>query len=120
MGGLENQLIAPYLLFMKIKKVPKSGIELMQDRTVLVPVEPGDIMKNIETTFLPRTMEESAVIPVDFKRMKNMKNTHLSGCVRPVKMVKTIAFLKDKGNPYYKDVIITCMFCPRTFKHDDT
>ena len=65
-------------------------------------------------------MAESAVVAVDFKRMKNMKNTHLSGCIRPVKMTKTIAFLKDKGNPYYKDVIITCMFCPHTFKHDDT
>ena len=35
LSGLENSLIAIYLLFMKIKKVPKSGIELMVDRTVL-------------------------------------------------------------------------------------
>ena len=73
--GLENQLIVPYLLFMKIRKVPKSGIELMQDRVVLVPVEPCDIMNTIEKTLLPRSMAESLVVAVDFKRMKDLKNT---------------------------------------------
>ena len=49
---LENQLISTYILFMKIKQVPKSKIELMVDRTVLVPVEPSDVMNNVETTLL--------------------------------------------------------------------
>ena len=49
-----------------------------------------------------------------------MKNTHQSGCVRPVKMVKTLAYLKDCKNPYYKNVVIKCMFCPREFLEDDS
>ena len=84
---------------------------MMLDCTVLVPVEPTDILNNVEKMLLPRTMAESAVISIDFKRMKDMKNTHKSGCVRPVKMIKAIAYLKDIGNPYYKDVIIRCLFC---------
>ena len=46
--GLENQLIAPYLLFMQIQKVPKSGIHMIRDRVVLVSVEPCGIMNTIE------------------------------------------------------------------------
>ena len=108
---LENSLIAIYILFMKIKKVPKSGIELMVDRTVLVPVEPDDVINNVERTLLPRTMEESAVVAVDFKRMKAMKNMQHSGLISPVKMIKAPACLKDIGNPQYQDVIIKCIFC---------
>ena len=48
-----------------------------------------------------------------------MKNTHKTGCVRPIKMIKAIAFLKDKGNPYYKDVILRCLFCQRKFEDTD-
>ena len=50
--GLENSLNAKYLLFMKIKKVPKSGIEIKIVITVLVPVEASDIMNNIMLTLL--------------------------------------------------------------------
>ena len=51
--------------------------------------------------------------------MQSMKNTHQSGFVRPVKMIKAIAFLKDCGNPYYTDVILRCTFCNKQFKDDD-
>jgi hypothetical protein len=118
--GLENSLIAKYLLFLKISKVPKSGIELMVDRTVLVPVEPDDIMESIETTLLPRTMAESAVVAVDFKRRKEWKNVHQSGCIRPVKLIKALAFLKENSNPHYQDVILRCVFCDRQFEDADT
>ena len=117
---LENTLIARYIPFLKIQVVPKSGIEKMTNRTVLVPVEPCDIMETIESTLLPRTMADSAVIPVDFKKMKDWKHTVTKGYVRPVKMVKALAHLKDCKNPHYTDVIIKCMFCPREFKEDDT
>ena len=83
--SLENQLIAPCLHFMKIVKLPKSRMEAMRDRTVIVPLEPHDIMNTVET--LPRTLEEGAVVQVDFKRMKDMKNTHQSELVRPFKPV---------------------------------
>ena len=56
--SLENQLIAPCLLFMKIVKLPKSRMEAMKDRTVIVPLEPDDIVKNVEA--LPRTFKSTS------------------------------------------------------------
>ena len=105
--ALENQLIAPLLLFMKIVKLPKSRMEAMKDRTVIVPLEPDDIVKNVEA--LQRTMEEGAVVQVDFKRMKDMKNTHQSELVRPFKLYELLAKLKDAGNRFYENVLQKCL-----------
>ena len=94
-------------------------MEKMEDRTVLVPVEPTDIMDSINRTLLPRSLEESAVVSVDFKRMKNMKNTHKSGGIRPVKLVKLPAYFKDCENQYYQNVIVQCSYCQRKFEQNE-
>ena len=73
---LENQCIARNVLFMKLKELPKTRMKGMIDRTVLVPIEDSEVMNTMET--LPRTLEESAVVGVDFKRMKGMKNVHVN------------------------------------------
>ena len=49
-----------------------------------------------------------------------MKNTHQYGGVRPVKMIKAIAFFKDKKNPHYDGVMIKCMFCGIVFEDGST
>ena len=116
---LENTMIARSIPFMKIQLVPKSSIEKMTDRVVLVPIEPSDIIESIESTLLPRSMADSAVIAIDFKRMKDLKNNHLKGHVRPMKLVKALAYLKDCGNQYYNDVIIKCLFCPKQFDNEE-
>ena len=92
--NLENTLVAVDIPVMKIRKVQKSQLEKMDDRTFLVPVEPNDIENTIKSTLLPRSMEESAVVSIEFKRMKTMKNTHQLGGVRPVKLVKAMHFSK--------------------------
>ena len=56
--ALENQLVAPCLHFMKIVKLPKSRMEAMKDRRVIVPLEPDDIVKNVEA--LPRTFKSTS------------------------------------------------------------
>ena len=56
-------------------------------------------------------MDESTIVTVDFKKMKEMRETHKYGRIRPVKLVKAIAFFKDKKNPHYTNVMIKCMFC---------
>ena len=43
------QLESVDIPFMTIRKVQKSQIEEMQDRTVLVPVQPADIMNAINS-----------------------------------------------------------------------
>ena len=118
--NLENTLVAVDIPVMKIRKVQKSQLEKMDDRTFLVPVEPNDIENTIKSTLLPRSMEESAVVSIEFKRMKTMKNTHQLGGVRPVKLVKAIAFFKDMKNPHYEGVMIKCMFCGDTFEDGKT
>ena len=116
--SLENQLIAPCLHFMKIVKLPKSRMEAMKDRTVIVPLEPDDIMKTVEA--LPRTLDEGAVVQVDFKRMKDMKNTHQSELVCPFKLYKLLAILKDVGNKYYQDVLQKCLYCGKRCEDQTT
>ena len=93
-------------------------MEAMKDRTVIVPLEPDDIVKNVEA--LPRTMEEGAVVQVDFKRMKDMKNTHQSELVRPFKLYELLAKLKDAGNPYYENVLQKCLYCDKEFEQKET
>ena len=90
----------------------------MKDRTVIVPLEPNDIVKNVES--LPRTMEEGAVVQVDFKRMKGMKNTHQSELVRPFKLYELLAKLIDAKNPFYKNVLQKCLYCGIEFKNEQT
>ena len=103
-SNLENQMIAVDIPFMKIMTVHKSQLEKMVDRTVLVPLEPDDIENTLKSTLLPRSMEESAVVSVQFKRMEEMKNIHQSGFIRPVKMVKAIALFKDKKKSLKNDL----------------
>ena len=75
-------------------------------------------MKTVEA--LPRTLEEGAVVQVEFKRMRAMKNTHQSELVRPFKLYEVLAILKDAGNPYYKDVLQKCLYCGRNFQETET
>ena len=90
----------------------------MKDRTVIVPLEPDDIMKTVEV--LPRTLDEGAVVQVDFKRMKDMKNTHQSELVCPFKLYKLLAILKDVGNKYYQDVLQKCLYCGKRCEDQTT
>ena len=90
----------------------------MKDRTVIVPLEPEDIMKNVEA--LPRTLDEGAVVTVDFQRMKDLKNTHQSELVRPFKLYEVLAILKDAGNKYYQDVLQKCLYCGEKFVDGNT
>ena len=115
--NLENQCISRNILFMKIKQLPKSGMKGMVDRTVCVPIEDTEIMNTI--TKLPRTLESSAVVGVDFKRMKNMKNVHVKGFIRPTKLFEALVTLKVLGNPHYQTVIKKCLYCPKEFADDD-
>ena len=114
---LENQCIARNVLFMKIKELPKTRMKGMVDRTVLVPIEDTEVMNTMET--LPRTLDESAVVGVDFKRMKDMKNVHVKGFLRPTKMYQALVTLKVLKNPHYQTIIKKCLYCPRQFKDND-
>ena len=67
--------------FLKLKELPKTQMKGTIDRIVLVPVKDTEVMNPLEK--LPRNLDESAVVGADFKSMKNMKNVHVKGFLRP-------------------------------------
>ena len=114
---VERNMIARTIVFMKITKTPKTRMDKMIDRVVLVPVEPEDVMNSVES--LPRGNQDSATVEVDFKRKKDLKNTHLSGYADPAKLFKSLATLKQLGHPGYQLVVKKCLFCPKEFNDED-
>ena len=98
---------------MKIKELLKTRMKSVIDKTVLVPIEDTEVMNTMQT--LPRNLDDSTVVGIDFKRMESMKNIHFKGFLRPTKMVT----LKVLGNLHYQTIIKKCMYCLRQFDDDD-
>ena len=106
---LEQQLIAKVLLFMKVlpmtkkfKKFKMIQIPKIIDRVINVPLHDEDVSKTISS--LPRSLEDAAIVDVQFKRKVDMKNTHHHAFVSPSKLLKALRKLKGLNNPYYIDV----------------
>ena len=102
---IEQQLLARTLLFIKIKKLPKSQMRAMKDKIINVPLEDEDISKNM-TNLLPRHPDDAHLMCVQLKRKIEMKNSHIAGFIRPNIVIKALETLKQRGNKYYQDVII--------------
>ena len=73
-----------------------------------VPLHDEDIAKTV--TSLPRSLDQSHLIPIKFKRMKQMKNTHAEAFVRPAKLLQALKAFKEAGNPHYRNVTIDVNF----------
>ena len=99
---VENQLVAPNLIFQKIKLLPKSRWNAMVDKTVNVPIPLEEISHTIDQ--LPRRPSDACIIPVQLKRMKKYKNAHKQEYIDCHKIVKAIETMKKLENPYYKDI----------------
>ena len=74
LSDLEQQLIALNLLFMKIKKLPRSRMKAVIDRVISVPLEANDITKTVKQ--LPRNPNEAYIIAVRLKRKLELKGAH--------------------------------------------
>lgn len=101
---LENQMIAKRLLFMKLKKLPKSRMDAMVDRVVNVPLEDEDVVSTINV--FPRSLEESAIVALTFKRKLDMKNVYKEAFIRPQMLIIALKELKKLENPHYIDIDI--------------
>ena len=101
---VENQLIAINLLFMKLKKLPKSRMGCMADRVVNVSLTDEQIMASVKT--LPRSLDNGFIVPIQFKRMKEMKNSVMEAFVRPNILIDSLKTLKLLGNPHYQTIEI--------------
>ena len=101
---LEQQLIAKDIIFMKIKKLPKSRMQAILDRVINVPIQDEDIIKTV--TSLPRPRDKAGVVGVRLKRKMDLKNAHIESFVRPHMLIEALKTFKSLGNVHYKDVEI--------------
>ena len=56
----------------------------MVDRKIHIPIEDTEVMNTIK--ILPRNLDKSAVVGINFDRMKDRKNVYMKGYLRPTKM----------------------------------
>ena len=81
----------------RMPKIPK-----ILDRVINVPLHDEDISKTISS--LPRSLEDAAIVEVQFKRKVDMKNTHMHNFINPSKLFKALKKLQELGNPFYANV----------------
>ena len=109
LSDFEMQLIAKDLLFMKIFNLPKSRMPAVKDKVINVPLTHTDL--EITTKILPRNLDDSLLVNVQFKRCKDFKNVHSEALVRPHMLLKALAWLQSSGNLFYNDVVLNEKFC---------
>ena len=101
---LEQQLIAKTLLFLKIKKLPKTRMKQNIAKVVIVPIESEDVQNTVAQ--LPRHPDDAQIIAVQLKRKLEYKNSHLSQYIRPSIILKALTYFKEIGNVFYQDIKI--------------
>ena len=117
--NLEKQLIVKNLIFIKIRKLPKTRMSALNDRVVNVPIEDDNIAKTVSS--LPRTDENSGMVNVGLKRKLDMKNTHKFGLINPSRVYKACEYL-IKNHPDYRNIKLASYEdwvkrCPTFFKN---
>jgi hypothetical protein len=118
LADLEQQLIARSLLFLKIKKLPKSRMKANVDRVINVPVECDDISETLKK--LPRHPDDAKIVAVQLKRRLKYQNSHLAEYIRPKAVVDAVKTLKRLGNPFYQDIAVDENFLDKPIVEIDT
>ena len=98
---LEQQLIAKDIIFMKIKKLPKSRMQAIADRVINVPIMDEDIINTV--TSLPRPPDKSGLVGVRLKRKMDLKNAHIESFVRPFMLFEALKTFKALGKREKRD-----------------
>ena len=99
---LETSLIAKNILFMKIHKLPTSRMKAIKDRCVCVPIDEDTIKQTLQS--LPKTPNEAGVtlVPMNWKRRKSDKGSHLQEWINVEKVFKVLKTLKNLGHEEYQ------------------
>ena len=100
---LELQLLSKFILFLKVRQLPKTRMTVLNDRVICVPIEDDDVVKTVDT--LPRNKNNNGHMWVMYKRQKGKKSYYLSEMVRPETVYRALHSLK-KYHPAYKDIKI--------------
>ena len=102
---LESQLIALDLVFIKIRQLPKTQMDIMNDRVINVPIGDEDVALTVQS--LPRTSENDGIelVGVKLKRKLGMKNHHKLQMVRANQLLQALKYLKAH-HPEYQNIEI--------------
>ena len=99
--SMEKQLIKKDLPFLKLRELPKTRMDCVNDRIINIPISDDDVVKNV--TQLPRTSENNGIINLKWKRRLKYKSYYRMEVVRPKETYEALLFLKD-NHPEYKDI----------------
>ena len=97
---LEQSLIARSLIFMKIHKLPKSGMSCVRDKIVYVPINESDNLNTLKTII--RTPSEAGILPIKVKRKHEYKHSYQEEYVSIHKIIYTLKMLVKFRHPDYK------------------
>ena len=101
--NLEKQFIVKNLVFMKIRNLPKTGLQALNDRVINVPIQDENIAKVFN--ILPRSESNSGMVNVKLKRKMKMKNYHKAGLIAPIRIDDCLNYLV-KNHASYKNIKI--------------
>ena len=99
-NNVECLLIARNLIFSKVFELKcAGGMSMMVDQMINVPITDDDVMNTMAS--LPRTVGESGLIDVNFKRQIKSKNNFMQAKVDTKVVFQSLEFLKKSGHPDY-------------------
>ena len=99
---LEQSLIARSLIFMKIHKLPRSGMGCVKDKLVYVPINESDNLNTLNTII--RTPSEAGILPikVKVKRKQDFKHSYQEEYISIHKIIESLKLLVKFRHPSYK------------------
>ena len=79
-----------------------------------------DIEKNLGNLCLPRNLDDSNMVLIEWKRMKKLKRNVLSEWIRPLEMKNAVEKLKvEHKNPHYANINLNNNFSYGSYEEDD-
>ena len=99
---LEKQLISKNLYFLKVRELPKSQMDISNDRVINVLIGDYDLLKTARS--LQRSNDNGLVL-INLKRKMELKPCYKSKLSQPEKIYKALFWLKE-NYPSYKDIQI--------------
>ena len=110
LNTLEEQLLSPVLLFMKIATLHKTKQHAVHGPVICVP---SDVKNTAQV--LPRPLDESCLINVKLKWKLNYKGHHLFQKVRPHKLHHALEHLKTVHPSFNGMHTSIIMFCSKIY-----
>ena len=101
LSDLEKQLITKNLIFIKVRQLPKTRMNCINDRVINIPISDDNISKNVSS--LPRNEDNSCLVYIGLKRKLDMKNYHKHGMINPENVFEACIYLINH-HPEYRNV----------------